>query len=259
MLKKIMAVLIAMVMVFAFSACGSESTSSGLEDGTYKVTFTTDNPGMFHVNESLNDEAVLTVVNGEMTVHVTLQSKHIVNLYPGTSEDAQKEGAELLQPTEDEVTYSDGYKDTAYGFDIPVPVLDEEFDLALIGTKGSWYDHKVVVSSPIEKIADAKTWDLADGEYEINVDLMGGSGRATVESPAPLKVAGGEATLTLTFSSPYYDYVIIGDETYYPVNEEGNSTFEIPVPHLDEEFAITADTTAMSEAHEIDYTLKCYK
>lgn len=34
-----------------------------------------------------------------------------------------------------------------YSFDVPVPTLDDEFDLALIGTKGKWYDHKVSVSN----------------------------------------------------------------------------------------------------------------
>ncbi|MBQ6468907.1 MAG: sirohydrochlorin cobaltochelatase [Lachnospiraceae bacterium] len=90
-----------------------------------------------------------------MTVHIVLASKNIVNLFPGKAEDAAKEGAELLQPTEEEVEYGDGTKDTAYAFDVPVPVLDEEFDLALIGTKGKWYDHKVVVSSPVAEITEA--------------------------------------------------------------------------------------------------------
>ena len=80
-----------------------------------------------------------------------MPSKNIVNLYPGLAEDAQKEGAELLQPTTDTVTYSDGMTEEVNGFDVPVPALDEEFDLALIGTKGTWYDHKVSVSNP-EKI-----------------------------------------------------------------------------------------------------------
>ena len=70
-----------------------------------------------------------------------------MNLYPGLKEDAQKEGAELLQPTTDTVTYSDGMTEEVYGFDVPVPALDEEFDLALIGTKGTWYDHKVSVTN----------------------------------------------------------------------------------------------------------------
>ncbi|MDO5456367.1 MAG: sirohydrochlorin cobaltochelatase, partial [Eubacteriales bacterium] len=103
---------------------------AALEDGVYTAAFTTDS-SMFHVNEAYEDKGTLTVENGQMTIHVTLTSKKIVNLFPGTAEDAQKEGAELLQPTTDEVTYSDGTTDEAYGFDIPVPAIGEEFDCAL--------------------------------------------------------------------------------------------------------------------------------
>ena len=88
-------------------------------------------------------------LNGKMTIHISLASKNIVNLYPGLAEDAQKKGAEILEPTVDTVTYSDGITEEVYGFDVPVPSLDEEFDLALVGTKGTWYDHKVSVSNPV--------------------------------------------------------------------------------------------------------------
>ena len=91
----------------------------------------------------------MAVENGVMTVHITLISKKILNLYPGLAEDARKEGAVLLEPTLDQVAYSDGFTEEVFGFDVPVPVLEEEFDLALIGTKGKWYDHKVVVSDPL--------------------------------------------------------------------------------------------------------------
>ena len=133
------------------AACGAgkdgKKNDSGLADGKYTVDFTTDS-SMFHVNEAKDGKGELTVKDGKMTLHVSLASKKIVNLYPGTAEDAQKEGAELLQPTTDQVTYADGMKDEVYGFDIPVEKLDEEFDLALIGIKGKWYDHKVKVSNP---------------------------------------------------------------------------------------------------------------
>ena len=66
------------------------------------------------------------------------------------AEDAQKDGAELLQPTVDTVTYSDGTTEEVYGFDIPVTVIDQEFDLALIGKKGVWYDHKVSIENPVK-------------------------------------------------------------------------------------------------------------
>lgn len=121
--------------------------TAALEDGTYTAEFDTDS-GMFHVNEACDGKGTLTVKDGVMTIHVSLASKNIVNLYPGLAEDAQKDGAELLQPTTDTVTYSDGMTEEVYGFDVPVPALDEEFDLALIGTKGTWYDHKVSVSNP---------------------------------------------------------------------------------------------------------------
>ncbi len=120
---------------------------AALADGEYQVKFTTDS-SMFRVNETLDDIGTLTVKNGEMTIHISLQSEKIVNLFPGLAEDAQKDGAKLLEPTKDEVTYDDGTTETVNGFDVPVPYLDKEFDLALVGTKGTWYDHKVVVSSP---------------------------------------------------------------------------------------------------------------
>lgn len=129
-----------------------EKTAAELEDGTYTAEFDTDS-SMFHVNEACEGKGTLTVKDGIMTIHVSMPSKNIVNLYPGLAEDAQQEGAELLQPTTDTVTYSDGMTEEVNGFDVPVPALDEEFDLALIGTKGTWYDHKVSVSNP-EKIEE---------------------------------------------------------------------------------------------------------
>ena len=103
---------------------------------------------MFHVNEAYDNKGTLTVKDSEMNIHVTLVSKKILKLYPGTAEDAQKEGAVLLEPTLDEVTYSDGTTEEVYGFDIPVPAIGQEFDCALVGEKGKWYDHKVIVTDP---------------------------------------------------------------------------------------------------------------
>ena len=104
---------------------------------------------MFHVNEANDGKGELTVKDGKMTIHVALVSKSILNLFPGTAEEAQKDGAKLLQPTTDTVTYSDGMSEEVYGFDIPVPAIGEDFDCALIGKKGVWYDHKVSVTNPV--------------------------------------------------------------------------------------------------------------
>lgn len=272
--------IVAAALLMLLSACGTKSEPA-LADGVYSAKFDTDS-SMFAVNETCDGRGTLTVENGEMTIHITLRSKKIVNLFLGTAEDAQKEGADLLQPTEDEVTYSDGLTETVYGFDVPVPALDQEFDLALIGTKGVWYDHKVSVSDPqpLEESADAPASSAAsaaaesadaassapadstpssdaleDGTYTCDVALEGGSGRATVESPATLTVADGKITATIIWSSPNYDYMKVGDVTYQPVNTEGNSTFEIPVSALDEPQSVIADTVAMSQPHEIEYTL----
>ena len=120
-----------------------------LSDGTYTADFTTDS-SMFHVNEAKDGKGVLTVKDGKMTIHVSLSSEKIVNLFAGTAADAEKAGAALLQPTKDTVKYTDGTEEVVNGFDIPVPALDEEFPVALIGTKGKWYDHEVKVSNPVK-------------------------------------------------------------------------------------------------------------
>ena len=96
---------------------------------------------------------------------------------------------------------------------------------------------------------------LADGEYQVSVTLEGGSGRASVTSPTKLEVQEGRAILTVEWSSSNYDYMVVDGERYLPVNEGGNSTFEIPVAVLDKPFSVVADTTAMSTPHEISYTL----
>ncbi len=106
---------------------------------------------MFHVNEADEGKGVLTVTDDGMTVHVRLVSKRIVNLYPGTAKNAETDSANVIQPTTDKVTYKDGAEEEVYGFDIPVPALGEEFDVAILGDKGTWYDHKVSVSDPVAK------------------------------------------------------------------------------------------------------------
>ena len=244
-----LAVLMSLVILLSgVISAGAESDI--LPDGQYSAVFETDNR-MFSVNEACEGRGVLTVLDGEMTIHVSLASKNILNLYPGLAEDAQKEGAELLEPTEDEVTYSDGFKDTVYGFDIPVPQLDEPFDCALVGKKGKWYDHKVSVSDPLPLPAAELP---AEGEYLCEVALLGGSGKASVESPAFLTVSDGKVTARVIWSSPYYEYMLVDDVRYEPVQESGNSTFEIPVV-LDADMAVSASTVAMSQPHLIDYTL----
>ena len=227
-----------------------------LPDGVYTAEFSTDS-SMFHVSEACDGKGTLTVKDGVMTIHISLGSKKILNLYPGLAEDAAKDGAVLLEPTTDTVTYSDGMTEEVYGFDVPVPVIGEEFDLALIGTKGKWYDHKVKVSDPVAEGA-ADTFDLSaveDGSYTIELTMEGGSGRASIQSPAQLAIADGAATAILEWSSSNYDYMLVNSEKYLPVNTEGNSVFEVPVEALDAPLTMIGDTVAMSTPHEVEYTV----
>ena len=231
-----------------------------LPDGVYTAEFSTDS-SMFHVSEACDGKGTLTVKDGVMTIHISLGSKKILNLYPGLAEDAARDGAVLLEPTTDTVTYSDGMTEEVYGFDVPVPVIGEEFDLALIGTKGKWYDHKVKVSDPVaedSREAANGSFDmsaLADGSYTIELTMEGGSGRASIQSPAQLAIADGAATATLEWSSPNYDYMLVNGEKYLPVNTEGNSVFEVPVEALDVPLTMIGDTVAMSTPHEVEYTV----
>ena len=234
----------------------TEQDKAQLPDGVYTAEFSTDS-SMFHVSEACDGKGTLTVKDGVMTIHISLGSKKILNLYPGLAEDAAKDGAVLLEPTTDTVTYSDGMTEEVYGFDVPVPVIGEEFDLALIGTKGKWYDHKVKVSDPVAEGA-ADTFDLSaveDGSYTIELTMEGGSGRASIQSPAQLAIADGAATATLEWSSPNYDYMLVNGEKYLPVNTEGNSVFEVPVEALDVPLTMIGDTVAMSTPHEVEYTV----
>lgn len=241
----------------------SEETSDQMQktvelpDGIYTAEFTTDS-SMFRVNETCEGKGTMTVENGEMTIHITLGSKKILNLYPGLAEDAAKEGAKLLLPTEDTVTYSDGMTEEVYGFDVPVPMLETEFDLALIGTKGKWYDHKVSVSNPVLLENDEQAKDavsLEEGTYSMEITFEGGSGKAEILSPVTITVADGKVTATVQWSSPNYDYMIVDGEKYLPENTEGDSVFEIPVLKFDEPINVIGDTVAMSKPHEIEYTL----
>lgn len=256
-MKKKFAVILCAVLaaVLVLAGCGRDKAADGdgpngsgdapLPDGVYSALFKTDS-SMFRVNDVYKGKGTLTVKDGRMTIHVTLLSKNTVNLFPGTKEQASAKGAKLLEPTTDVVTYEDGETEEVYGFDIPVPYLDKEFDCALIGTKGVWYDHKVSVTEAVRIVED--------GQYTMDVTLTGGTGKASVSSPATVTVKDGAYTAEIIWSSSHYEYMTVDGVQYDPVNEEGNSTFMIPIVP-DKDIAVQALTTAMSEPHLIEYVL----
>ena len=220
-----------------------EAPARVLPDGEYTVDFVTDS-SMFRANEACNGKGTLTVTGGVQTLHVSLQSKKIVNLYVGTAEQAQQSGAVWLEPSVDTVTYSDGRSEEVFGFDVPVASVGQEFDLAIIGTKGVWYDHRVSLRNPIPQ----------EGTYTCEVALSGGSGRASVVSPAEITSDAEALNATIQWSSPHYEYMIVDGVQYDPIQQEGNTTFQIPVV-LDADMTVSASTIAMSEPHLVEYTL----
>ena len=154
-MKRLAALVALMLTTLTIASCGGKQTAA--EPATEAATSTAGEAAaetaneaeMFHVNEAKDGKGILTVKDGEMTIHIVMPSKNVVNLFRGSAEDAQKDGAELIQPKVEEVTYSDGTTEEVNSFDVSVPYLNQTFDLALVGTKGKWYDHKVSVSNAV--------------------------------------------------------------------------------------------------------------
>lgn len=217
-----------------------------LDDGTYLVKFDTDN-SMFHVNEAMEGKAKLTVKDGKGNLHLVMPSKNVLNLYLGLAKDAIEDEANWINPTTEEVTYSDGMVEEVFAFDVPVNVLDAEFDLALIGKKKVWYDHKVSITDP------QKSEENAGGIIELSFE--GGTGKVTLTSPTPIEKTDEGYLVTIEWSSKNYDYMIVDNVKYDPVEVGETSVFKIPVKTIDEPLNVIADTVAMSKPHEIEYTI----
>ncbi|MGN1014638.1 MAG: hypothetical protein ACI4PM_04700 [Butyricicoccus sp.] len=112
--------------------------------------------------------------------------------------------------------------------------------------------------SALSMQASALTMTADDGEYSIEVSMTGGSGKATIVSPTILYVEDGTPYAQIQWSSSNYDYMIVDGKKYLPENEEGYSTFVIPILTLDEPMPVIADTTAMGAPHEVNYELTFY-
>lgn len=222
---------------------------SALRDGEYDIAVDSSST-MFNITS-----CKLTVADGEMTACMTMGGKGYLYLFMGISDEA--EGQENYIPYAED-------KEGAHTFTVPVEALDKEISCAAFSkNKESWYDRTLVFradSLPTDAFAEgfiksAADLELADGEYTVEVTVEGGSGRATVQSPARLRVENGEAYAQIIWSSSNYDYMAVEGEKYYPTTFEPGSTFEIPVTGFDYKMPVSADTTAMSTPHEIEYTL----
>lgn len=222
-----------------------------VKDGTYHVTVKSSSK-MFDITA-----CELTVEGGKMTAVMHMGGTGYLYVYMGTGEQAAAASESDYIPFTEEA-------DGTHSFTVPVDALDEGIDCAAFSKKKEkWYDRTILFradSLPMDALADGvittpADLGLADGTYTADVALAGGSGRASVESPAQLTVKDGNVTAKIVWSSKNYDYMKVGDTKYDAVIEDEHSTFEIPVSCFDWAMAVKADTTAMSEAHEIDYTL----
>lgn len=223
-----------------------------VKDGTYNVTVKSSSK-MFDITA-----CELTVESGKMTATMHMGGKGYLYVYMGTGEQAAAaDEADYIPFTEQ--------ADGTHSFTVPVDALDEGIDCAAFSKKKEkWYDRTILFradSLPMDAFADGvvttpDSLSLADGSYTADVALAGGSGRASVQSPAELTVKDGKVTAKIVWSSKNYDYMKVNDEKYDAVIENEHSTFEIPVAGFDWAMPVVADTTAMSEPHEIEYTLR---
>ncbi len=225
---------------------------SDLVDGSYDINVDSSS-SMFKI-----ESCKLNVKNGEMSADMTMGGKGYLYLFMGTGEEAvAADESEYIHFTEN----SEGN----HVYTVPIDALDAGIDCAAFSkNKEKWYERTLVFRSdliPVEGFRDgiiktASTLGISDGEYQANIELSGGSGKASIESPTKVRLEDGTLIATITWSSPNYDYMVVDGEKYLPINTEGNSVFEIPIKAIDRFVPVIADTIAMSQPHEIDYMIR---
>ena len=263
-------------------------TADQITDGTYDITVRSDS-SMFRVTA-----CSLTVADGTMTADMTLGGTAYLRLYMGTDSEAaaanESDYIEYRENPDGSYAYtvpvealnkeincaafssrsskwyprtlvfeSSALPEGAVDASISTPEIDSvQEESPAPAVSGEENDKK----NTYEKAASAKSSEInyapvgmADGKYKIAVTMTGGSGRASIESPADMTVRNGHATAQIRWSSPNYDYMVVDGLLYEPVNEDGNSVFEIPVTKFDGDMKVIADTTAMSRPYEIEYSL----
>ena len=229
-------------------------SASEILEGSYEVEVESSS-SMFRITK-----AILTVKAGNMTAKLTMGGKSYSKLFLGTAEEASgSNGNGEIPASQDE--------NGAVLFEIPVSALNSSIKCAAFSKKkGKWYNRDILFdagSLPEESLLiypkKQENVTLKDGRYFVNASLTGGSGRAKITSPVKVIVDGGKAFAIIEWSSPNFDYMKVNHERYDAdikiLEKGGNSTFKIPVFAFDKKVPVTADTVAMSKAHEINYWL----
>ena len=229
-----------------------------LEEGTYNIAVRTDSQ-LFRVVF-----CTITVKDGTITADMTLGGHGYRELYLGVGEDAYvADGSEYSKYSVDE--------EGRYVYTVEIPGLNETVDItALSARKNLWYDHQVIflaASLPTDALTDeglkavqesSTVKNLPDGVYTCTPSLSGGSGRVSLSDPCQVTLKDGMGVARIEWSSQYYDYMIVNGEKYYPVNDGGDSVFEIPINAFDIPMDVVADTTALSQPYEIEYQITFY-
>ena len=225
--------------------------ASALQDGTYEISVDSSS-SMFNIVA-----CTLTVAGEEMTADMTMGGTGYRYIYLGTPEEAVAAAeSDYLLPEVD--------ANGAHHYIVPVEALDAGVDCAAFSdSKEKWYDRVLVFRSsslPMEAydpgfLTTVSSLGLADGSYTCEVSLAGGSGKASVQSPANVTIRGGEMTAEIIWSSDKYDFMVVNGTQYNPITTEGGSTFLIPIRAFNFNVPVQADTIAMSTPHMIDYTL----
>lgn len=222
-----------------------------IKDGTYSIEVDSSS-SMFKV-----EECQLTVKEGKMTAVMTMGGTGYLKIFMGTGEEAVAASEDMYIPF---VENENGQ----HTYEVPVEALNKAINCSSFSAKKEkWYDRVLVFRADslsvdaLEKgmITTAEMLNLEDGLYTAEVQLKGGSGKTTVETPAKIRVTDGQLYATVIFGSDNYDYMKVNDEKYELINTEGNSTFEIPVAGFDWSLPVIADTTAMGTAVEMEYSL----
>lgn len=231
----------------------AETPSSGtgtLADGTYEIEIDTDS-SMFHA-----ESCTLKVEGGQMTATLTLPGEGFSRLCFGTIEEAETASDDVIA----DYYLNDKGK---YTFDLKVPTLDEELDIAAWGQRRDrWYQHTITFLSPAgapganaANSATTAAANSAENGTHVAVSVEGGTGKASIVSPAQLTTEGDQTYVTLVWTSSNYDKMVVDGVAYTPTTLEPGSTFVIPVAADLPDMVVEAETTAMSQAHLIEYTL----
>ena len=245
--------------------------ASDISEGEYEIE-TESSSSMFRIT---NAKIFVSETDGEnpeklIRAKITLSGKSYTKLFLGTAVEASDaSGVGEIFPLRSSQAQNDdaNQNNEPIAFEFPIPALNEPVKCAAFSkNKEKWYDRDILFDAEsLPETAlfvspERKNSSLKDGSYLVKVVLSGGSGKAKITSPAKVTVKGGKASAAIEWSSSNYDYMKVNGERFDVdtkiLDDGGNSTFTIPIYAFNKKMPVFADTTAMSQNHEILYYLE---